>query len=104
MGDGGSEIIADIRDFSTRTSSADQALQTAVSKAAEQLSSLGSTEAVVFLRRSEYQPNLVEDTSLKANEAEWRQHTAQLWDIFHSRRNKGYIHHFARSFRIRRAK
>ena len=82
-GDGDSEVLADAKKLNTRLSSADQALQIAESKAAEQLSGLGSDEAVVFLRGAEYHPNLVKDTSLKADDAEWRQHNTE-YGIFSS--------------------
>ena len=76
-GEGDSELVADAKNFNTKISNADQALQIAESKATEQLSGLGSTEAIVFLRNSEYQPNLVDDISLKAVDAEWRQHSTE---------------------------
>ena len=76
-GEGDSELVADAKNFNTKISNADQALQIAESKATEQLSGLGSTDAVVFLRNSEYQPDIVEDINLKVDDADWRQHTAQ---------------------------
>ena len=82
-GDGGSEVVADAKNFNTRLSSSDQALQIAENKASAQLSGLGSDEAVVFLRGSEYYPNMVEDISLKSDEIEWRQHNTE-YGIFSS--------------------
>ena len=76
-GDGDSEIVVDAKNFSVTASSAEQALQTAESRAAAQLSGLDDGEAIVFLRRMEHNPDRILDASLKVSENDWRRHNAQ---------------------------
>ncbi len=74
-GEGDFEIIVDEKDLRIAVSSEEQAFRTAESDAAEQVSTLESGEAIVFLQRMQY-PGQVLDTSRKASGAEWRQHNS----------------------------